>query len=259
MNDAFELPDMEDLARQMQDAMAEAQDALEDLPGQLGGLEDVMGSLSDLMEGMPGQMEELAGALAGFGEQHQANTAALAGEPDWSLQATIRVGQTLHLLVSAVFDLGKVSEAWSSTQGAGFESLVGQTVAGAAGGMDAGLMGQVMGQLKKGRGLALVKDVEVLACRIPGAPAGAAQQLQLSPEGNIPLVLDAAGVGFEFAPMLTIRNRWERADIPTFAPMGDQIVVPLEHFEEGRPFELTFEPAGQDDQLTLVLSFQPLG
>lgn len=259
MNDAFELPDMEDLARQMQDALAEAQNAMEDLPGQLGGLEDVMGSLSGLMEGMPGQMEELAGALAGFGEQHQANTAALAGEPDWSLEATIRAGQTLHLVVSAVFDLGKVGEAWSSTQGAGFDSLVGEAVAGAAGGMDAGLMGQVMGQLKKGRGLALVEDVEVLACRIPGAPADAAQQLQLSPEGNIPLVLDAAGIGFEFAPMLTIRNRWERADIPTFSPMGGEIVVPLAHFEEGQPFELAFEPAGQDEQVTVVLSFRPLG
>ena len=36
MDDAFDLPDMEDLARQMEEAMAEAQEAMEDLPGQLG-------------------------------------------------------------------------------------------------------------------------------------------------------------------------------------------------------------------------------
>jgi hypothetical protein len=258
MDDAFDLPDMEDLARQMEEAMAEAQEAMEDLPAQLGQMEGIMGSLSTLMEGLPSQMEELSGALAGFGAQHKANAAALAGDPDWSLEATIRVGEALHIVVSAAFDLGQASAVWSSTQGAEFESLVGETVAGVAGDVDAGLMGQIMGQLKKGRAIALVKDIEVLACRIQGAPADAAQTLQLSPEANIPLTVDAGGVGFEFAPLLTIRNRWERADVPTFSPMGDEIVVPFDRFEAGEAFELTFEPRGQADPMVIALDFRPL-
>ncbi|MEJ2208813.1 MAG: hypothetical protein P8129_07235 [Anaerolineae bacterium] len=258
MNDAFDLPDMEDLARQIEDAMADAQKAMEDLPAQMGEMDDVMGSLSALMGGLPAQMEELSGALAGFGAQHQANSAALAGEPDWSLEANIRVGDALHVVVSAAFDLAQASAAWSSTQGAEFESVVGETVAGVGGEMDSGLMGQIMDQLKKGRGIALVKDVEVLACRIQGAPADAAQTLQLSPEGNIPLTVDAGGVGFEFAPLLTIRNRWERADIPTFSPMGDEVVVPFDRFEAREAFGLTFKPQEQADPIVITLDFRPL-
>jgi hypothetical protein len=256
--DEFTMPDMDELARQMQDAMDEAQKALQDLPEQMGEMEDVMGSLSALMGGVPVQMEELSTAMAGFGEQHKANVESLAGEPDWSVKADIRVGQKLHVVVSAAFDLEKVRQAWSSTQGAEFESLVEGVVAESGEEVEAGLMGQIMGQLKKGRSVALVEGVEVLACRIQGAPGDAAGKLELSPEGNIPLAMDEGGLGFEFAPLLTIRNRWENADIPTFSPMGEEIVVPLGHFEPGEAFKLKFEPAGQEDEMTVELSFQPL-
>jgi len=257
--DVFDLPDMDELARQMEDAMGKAEEAMEDLPTQMGEMENLMGSLSALMAGMPGQMEELSTAMAGFGEKHEANVESLAGEPDWSLEASIRVGEKLHIVVSAAFDLRKVREAWNSTQDAGFESLVEGVVAGPVGEMEPGLMGQIVGQLKKGRSIAVVEGVEVLACRIQGAPGDAAETLRLSPEGNIPLVMDEGGLGFEFAPLLTIRNSWETADIPTFSPMGEEIVVQLRHFESGEAFRLKFEPTGQEDEMTVELSFQPLG
>ena len=176
-----DLPDMDELARQMKDAMAEAQKAMQDLPMQMEGLEDVMGSLSALMSGLPAQMQELGSAMVGFGEQ-----------------------------------------------------------------------------LKKGRGIAVVESIEILECRIQGAPGNAAATLQLSPEANIPLPMDENGIGFEFAPLLTIRNRWERANIPTFSPMGQEIVVPLAHLESGEAFTCEFAPAGQEDEMTVALSFQPL-
>jgi hypothetical protein len=257
--DAFDLPNMDDLTRQMEDAMAEAQKAMQDLPTQMGELEGVMGSLSALMGGMPAQMEELNSAMAAFGEQHEANVESLAGEPDWSVEANIRVGEKLHVVVSAAFDLEKIKEAWSSTQAAGFESLVEGVVADTEGEIEPGLMGQIMGQLKKGRSIAVVEDVKVLACRIQGAPGDAAEKLQLSPEGNIPLVLDEGSLGFEFAPLLTIRNRWETADIPAFTPMGEEVIVPLERFKSGGAFGLEFEPAGQEEEVKIKLSFQPLG
>jgi len=258
MKDAFELPDMDDLARQMEDAMSEAQKAMEALPTQMAGLENIMGSLSGIMEGMPAQMADLGSAMADFGEQHEANVDTLAGEPDWAMSASIKVGEKLHVVVSAAFDLEKVKEAWQSTQGAGFKSLVAGVAAESGTALEAGMLDQVMGQLKKGRSIAIVEGVEVHTCRIQGAPKDAAQKLQLSPEGNIPLIMDDGGLGFEFAPLLTIRNRWENAAIPTFSPMGEEIVVPLEHFEHGGAFTRTFEPKGQQDALTVALSFQPL-
>jgi hypothetical protein len=257
--DEFGLPDMDELARQMEDAMDDARKAMQDLPEQMGEIEEVMGSLSALMGGVPAQMKELSAAMAGFGEEHEANMESLAGEPDWSVEADIWVGQKLHVIVSAAFDLEKVREAWGSTQGAGFESLVEGVVAESGEEIEAGLMGQIMGQLKKGRSVALVEGVEILACRIQGAPGDAAEKLELSPEGNIPLVMDEGGLGFEFAPLLTIRNRWENADIPTFSPMGEEIVVPLGRFEPREAFRLKFEPTGQKDEMTVELSFQPSG
>ncbi|MBN2223880.1 MAG: hypothetical protein JW765_04310, partial [Deltaproteobacteria bacterium] len=139
------------------------------------------------------------------------------------------------------------------------ESLVEGIVAENAdtfGESEPGLMDQIMGQLKKGRGVAVVESIEILECRIQGAPGNAAATLQLSPEANIPLVMDENGVGFEFAPLLTIRNRWERAHIPTFSPMGQEIMVPLTHFEQ-ETFTCEFAPAGQEDEITVTLSFQP--
>ena len=218
-----------------------------------------MGSLAGLMGGMPAQMGELGAALEGFGEQHQANAASLAGDPDWALEAEIRVGKKLHVAVSAALDLVKVQQAWQSTQGEGFEALVAGVAAESGAEIEAGEMGLVMEQLKKGRSTAIIKDVKVLACRIPGAPGDAADKLQLSPEGNIPLVMGEEGLGFELAPLLTIRSRWENADLPTFTPMGEEIVVPLQRFEAGKAFSLDVEVTNQDDPLAVTLSFEPLG
>jgi hypothetical protein len=252
------MPDMDDIARQMQDAMEQAQKAMDDLPGQMEGLEDVMGSLSNLIGDMPSQLGELTGAMEGFEGQGQANAESMAGDPDWQLEATIAVGNKLRVLVKAVFDLETIQQAWHSTQGGGFEALVGSVVAGTGEEYDDDTMGQIMEQLKKGRSIALVKGIDVLECRIQGAPGDAANKLQLSPEANIPLVMNENGLGFEFAPLLTIRNRWENANIPTFTPMGEETVVPLSEFESGDSFNCVFEPAGQADQVTIDVEFRQI-
>ena len=254
----FDMPDMDEMAKQMEEAMKEAQEAMEDLSGQMGDMGNILGSLSGLLNGMPEQMEELTKGMAEFGEQHKANVESMVEEADWQVEANIRVGNKLHVIVSAEFDFEQLKAAWSSTQGAGFDSLVAGVVTESAGEMEEGVMDQILGQLKKGRSIALVKDVQVVACRIQGAPQDAAETLQLSPEGNIPLALTEDGIGFEFAPVLTIRNRWERADIPTFVPMGEEIVVPIGHFEPAEAFSIEFEPEGQEDEMRVELSFEPL-
>lgn len=255
-SDSFEMPDMDDLARQMQEAMDEAQQAMEDLPGQM---DSVLGGLSALMGDLPTQMQDLNAAMSGFGEMHKANAQALIGEPDWNLEATIKVGEILHLVVVAAFDLEKVVQTWESTQGDGLESLL-SGLMGSMGGddMEAGTMDQVMGQLEKGRGMAAIQRVDVLACHIAGSPANASETLQLSPEANIPLVLHEGSLGFEFAPMLTIRNKWEHATIPVFSPMGEDVVVDLARFDRQEPFSVRLAPQGQEHKVSIELSLTPI-
>ena len=258
-DDMFEMPDMDDIAHQMEEAMKQAQQAMDDLPGQMEGLEDVMGSLSGLMEGLPGQLEGLEESVSGFTGQHQQNMESLVGEPDWKLTARIRAGSTLEVKIEAVFDLRKVIQTRESTQGGGLEGLVSglmQEHDGQA--PDQGMLDQVMGQLQKGRGMARVESVDVLRCSIAGAPADAVETLQLSPEANIPLVLHDHGLGFEFAPMLTIRSRWEHADLPAFSPTGDGLVVALESFQKDRPFRVDTKESQQDPILAVDMAFEPL-
>ncbi|MBN1267342.1 MAG: hypothetical protein JXA25_17760 [Anaerolineales bacterium] len=257
--DMFEMPDMDDLTRQMEEAMQQAQKAMDDLPGQLEGLEDVMGSLSGLMGDLPDQLGGLEEAISGFADQHQENMESLVGEPDWSVTTLIRVGDSLELKVDAVFDLAKAIQTWQSTQGGDLEGLVSGVMQEQTGEEPGeALLGQVVGQLQKGRGMAKVQALEVLKCSFSGAPANAAESLQLSPEANIPLVVQESGIGFEFAPMLTIKNKWENAALPSFEPMGEQVVVPLDRFEDEEPFSTAFAPSGQETDLEIRMKFAPL-
>ena len=254
--DSFDIPDMDALSRMMGDAMAETERAMEDIPAQVV---DVMGDLSDLMGGLPDELQELSAAVSGFGDLHAANMSAAVGEPDWSLQADIRVGKALHVAVTAEFDLQMVVDAWESVQGGELESLVSGLMQGEAGdGLEPGMMGQVMDQLKQGRTMAAVRSVEVLKCRFAGAPGNAAETLQLSPEAGIGLALNDGGLAFEFAPMLTIRNGWENADIPTFAPTVEDVVVDLSRFEGREAFSLNFVPGDQEYDLSIELGFAPI-
>jgi len=257
--DLSKLPDMEDLARQMEDALAEAQGAMEGLPTEMGQMEGALGALSALMQGMPAQMAELSSAMAGLGEAQAASAEALAGEPDWGFYADIRIGNMLHLGVEAEFDLVQAVQTFESTQGPGLESLVAGLVQDVAGDdFEPGLTEQVLGQVQKGRGMALVRNIDVIKCQIPGAPGDAASTLQLSPEANIPLVVDEGSLGFEFAPMLTIRNQWERADIPVFAPMGEEVLISLSRFEDGESFSMQFSPVSQEYKVSIELRCSPL-
>ena len=256
-DDSFEMPDLGDLSKQIEDAMKDAQNAMDDLPN-VKGLGGIMGSLSSLMENMPDQMGDLTDAISGFGESHEENANVLIGEPDWGLEAEIRVGSILHLIVSAEFDLGKLMETWESTQGAGFEEIVGGVVSDADIDLEDGMLGQIMGQLKQGRGAARVTGIDVVSCHIQGAPGNASDALKMSPEGNIPLVLSESGIGFEFAPMLTIKNRWENAAIPTFLPMAEEIVVPVSYFDEKTCENVDFKPTNQDVEIELSLRFSPI-
>lgn len=256
-NDSFEMPDLDGLMKQMEDALEEAQGAMENL-SEMREIQNIMGSMSSLIDGLPSDMKDLTGAIAGFDDQHTENMQSMAGEPNWELHAKIFVGEKLQIAVQAALDVENTIMAYQSTQCGGFEDLVGSVVAGTGEEFDSDTMGQIMEQLKKGRSIAQINKVEVLVCRIQGAPAGAAQELQLSPEANIPLTMDEKGLGLEFAPMLTIRNKWEHANLPTFTPMAEEITIPVETFSKKQPFSKNFELVSQEDPIRVELVFQPI-
>jgi len=194
------------------------------------------------------QMNE---AMEAFGEQHEENVASLAGDPDWTVNADIQVGKVLHAIVTAEFDLAKIVQAQKSTQGGDFA----EAVKGAAGDVDDATMAQIMEQLGQGRSIAVVKKIDVKECSIAGAPGDAASKVKLSPEANIPLAVKDEKLALEFAPMLTIKNDWENADIPTFEPMADEIAVPLESFDAEKAFSKKCSVSGQDPVVIVELSF----
>ena len=256
MFDMPEMPDMDDITKQLQDAMQEAQNAMDDLPEQMEGLEEVMGSLSNMMGGLPGQLGDLTSAISGFEDLHAENSAALAGDPDWDLVADIQIGEILELQVGGSFDLKMIKSAWESTQRGDFDDVVSGIVSGVDPDVDNEMMGQILGQLKQGRSIARVDYIRIIKCTIAGAPGGASSSLEFSPEANIPLAMQEKGIGFEFAPMLTIKNQWENASIPNFSPMGEKVLVNPAFFEDGSQFskQYTFENEGQKIKVNLQFS-----
>ena len=257
MDNSFEMPDMNDINKQMQDAMEQAQKAMQDLPEQMGEMQNIMGSLSSLMGNLPDQLSGLGSAMQDFEEQHEENIEMAAGEPDWEIAANIHVGNILNVIVKAEFDLQQIVQAYQSTQGGGFEDLVRSVAGDAVNDLDEDTMGQVMEQLGKGRSTAKITMVKIQSCTIAGAPANTADQLQLSPQAGIPLVVDNNKIGFEFAPMLTIRNQWENANIPTFTPMAEQTMISLADFENGNLFQKKVSVDNQEMNIHVELVFIP--
>jgi hypothetical protein len=70
-----------------------------------------------------------------------------------------------------------------------------------------------------------------------GLPADAAETLQLSPEAGIPLAVNEEGLSLELAPM------------------GQDVVVGLQQFEDGEPFSVSFQPSGQEEDVSITPHF----
>jgi hypothetical protein len=257
MDNSFDMPNMDDINKQMQDAMEQAQKAMDDLPEQMEDMQNVMGSLSSLMGNLPGQLNDLGSAMQNFETQHEENMETATGQPDWEIAANIHVGSILNVIVKAEFDLQQIIQAYHSTQGGGFEDLVRSVAGDAVSDLDDDTMGQVMQQLGKGRSTAKVTTIKIQSCTIAGAPANAEEQLKLSPQAGIPLMMDNGRIGFEFSPMLTIRNQWENANIPVFTPMAEQIQIPLIHFEGGKLFQEKIKVNNQEIDIQIEIVFLP--
>lgn len=257
--------DAEEMFKQVEDAMS--------------GMPDIVGHLKNIMEEVPMHIEEIQDApdkatkradalsktsgldvaLESLAPSPEGNLELLVGKPNWAICADIRLGQVLRLALEAAFDLDKAVQTWRNLGDTDRREVVQDIVQDALGfEVDPEILGQAMGQVQKGRGLAVVKSLQVVDCRIPGVPEDVVQVLRLAPETSIPLVMHENGVGFDFAPVLAIRDHWGGAKIPTFVPTGEEIVVPMERFGRGQAFSARFTLSSQDYPLVVDLKFEPL-
>lgn len=265
----FEMPDMGEIFNQlsegmkgMEEAMQGMEDALEDVQETMQEIPDMAGILSafsGLSKNLPGQMGDLEEALGGFGELHEENLNNLAGKSDWAINANIQIGKILKLNVKAVFDLQNALQTYQSTQGSQMDEAINSVLGNIADiDADSELGDMIKEELKQGRSAASVESIQVLSCTIAGAPANSAENLKLSPEAGIPIAVQEKGISFEFAPMLTIKNRWENAAIPVFVPMGEAVIVPIHKFDQAVPFKETFQIDQEKQTILISIDFQLL-
>ena len=259
-----EMPDMNDLFGQLTDSLSgleetleEVQEVMEDLPEQMPQLGEIMSAFSNLGKGEAPDFGDLEDALGGFGEMQEELSQQISSEPDWEMESRIQIASLLEIQVSAVFNLQKVLQAYESTQNPDMDGAIEDVLKNIPDlDLGGGMQEMIKEQLKQGRGAARVQEVDVLRCSFAGAPPDAAEKLRLSPEANIPLSIKERQINFEFAPMLTIKNRWENADPPVFQPMAEQVRVNLEAFKTQNSFRksFTFKQSGREISIKIQFS-----
>ena len=230
----------------------DAEEARERLEAAASALPDAMAELHQAMQRFPEVLARSESAETPIPPEME----SLLGEPDWRVTATVRVEEMLVVEVVADFDLRKTIQTWRYIRSGRLEAMLGGGDEGRS--RDEASMRKVLDDLQQGRGLAVVREIHVERCELPGAPETAAEEIRFTPEMNVPLLMHQNGLGFEFAPVLTIRNQWEKAIVPAFFPMGEEVVVPLSRFQSGQPFTVRVSPEGQEYDVKLALHFAPL-
>lgn len=259
----FEMPEIPDLGK-MFDELSET---LEELPGlieestkasesmDMPDLGALMSGLAGLANNLPGDLSSLENAMAGFGDQHAENMESAVGEPDWEFKFKIDVGEILSLAVEGEMDVSSLLAAHEATQTGEMGQEIDQVLDNLVDfEVDDALRADIFTQLKQGRGMARITSIRVLTCSIAGAPSKAAEQLTLSPEANIPLSVKNGSICFELAPMLTIKNKWDHAHIPTFVPFEGHVSIEIQKLSNQSKIveELAFE--NNDHQIRLQLT-----
>lgn len=256
-SDQPEIPDLGSLGEEMEKAMAQARKAMADLPplDELGGLQAAMAGLAGM--GTVIEMMRLAA------QRRDELVAELAGEPNWQVGAEIDVKKGMSSLMkvelAADFDLETVMEVHDMLSG---EEAQGQIAAALAEmGVD---VERTQVQVGCGWGIALLRQLNLLEYHFVGAPANPFQQLRLTPEASMLLKVSAEReLCFEFASALTIKvpigdRDWEKAELPKFTSMIDEVRVALDDFRAGKPFQRELTVSQGEFVVELKLAFRPL-
>ncbi len=256
-SDEPEMPGFEGLAEDMEKAMAEARKAMDDLPPleELGAVQEAMAGLA----AMGTALEKMRLAA----QQRDELLAEMVGEPNWRFKAeiTVRKGASplMKVELTADFDLEKIVEGHEILSSEEALAQIAATLQGMGVDREA-----IQEEVARGLGLAMIRELNLVECHIPGAPSSALDELALAPEAIIPLrVSGERELCFEFASALTIRAptddpAWEKADLPKFTPTIDEVRVGLDSFDPGEPFQCTLTVSQDELELRLKLAFRPV-
>jgi hypothetical protein len=249
-SDEPEMSDFGDLTEEMENAMAQARKATDELPPleELAGIQEAMAGLA--------RMGNVVEKMRLAAEKHEELIAELVGEPDWRVEAEIEVRKGASPLMkvglTADFDLEIIVQAHEIAS-----SDEGQTqIAAMLKGMGLDLE-MVQEQVARGRGMALIRELNMLEPQIAEVSRKLSEELPLTPEANVALkISDERELCFEFAPALKMSV--SRGDLPDFAPTIDEVRVDLHRFEAGKPFEHSVTVCQENLELEFKLAFQPL-
>jgi hypothetical protein len=249
--------DFNGLTEEMEDAMAQARKAMEDLYPleELSGIQEAMAGLARM-----GRVVEKMRLAA---EKHEQFIAELVGEPDWRMEAEIEVrkgpSSLMKVELTADFDLEIIVQAHEIASSDEGQTRIATMLRGM--GLD---LEMVQEQVARGRGMALIRELNLVEPAVNSASPQESQGLRLTPEANVPLkISNERELCFEFAPAL--RNSvprddpaWEEADLPDFAPTIEEVRVSLDSFEPGEPFQRSMMVSQEELELEFKLAFRPL-
>ncbi|MGB3903739.1 MAG: hypothetical protein WBB22_02350 [Anaerolineae bacterium] len=237
--DEFEMSELGDLAEELEKAIGRVRKAMAGVTPleELAGLQEAMAGLA--------QMGALTEKMQLAAMEYEKAVAELAGEPNWRLEAETEVSKgpssLMEVQLVADFDLERATEGRQIVSG-----------------------DEPASEIAGRHGIAVIRELNLLDCQIVGAAETATQDLRLTPEGNVTLKVNEAGeLCFEFAPALTPKApkgdpRWEKADLPSFAPMIDDVRVDLRDVESGEPFRRNVTVHQDELDLEVKLAFRPL-
>lgn len=246
-----ELTQIEESISSQSSVLSRMQQEMEELPSQIRQIQQRLDRLSASMGGVPKELQE-KGAILAEVDVIRPPEVPKEKKPDWGLEADIRVGRTLRVVVYASFALESVMDA-SPEPITDSNSRLRRI-------LERDWMAQTSDEepQQSKRIKIEVHNVQVQKCRFRGAPKDAERTLILSPEAGVPIVLEGDYLSFDFAPVLAIKNDWPGSEIPTFQPMRDEIRVPLEDFEKREPISLRLSLKEQNQRMNVRLQLEPL-
>lgn len=237
---AGEVPGLDGLSEDLEQALRQVRRATEELPPleELAGLQETMAGLS--------QVGSVVGRMQSAAEQEAEALRRMVGLPDWRMEARVRVSRegfpTAILELRADFDLGRLIQD-RATDG---EVIARETLSPSA----LAVMREFKVQRTSRSGSTEEVEGPPAAASIPYIP------LELSADGGVclalaPVVARAVSLGD-----LASSSWLEDVSLQTTLR---PVRVPLSRFQQRNPFRRSRESRYPGLELSLRLSFRPLG
>jgi hypothetical protein len=236
-----EIPGFEGLSEELERALERVRRAAEELPP----LEELAG-FQGTMEGLS-QVGSLVGRMQLAEQQEASAVHEMVGRPDWRMDSRIRVSRehypTAILELRADFDLDGLVENRAATDGE-----------------------MIAGESPRPSAVAVMREFKVQGTSKFGPGEEVEGRSAVVPAPHIPVELNADGqVCSDLAPVVAMGL--SAGDLASSSGLEDvslqtalrRVRVPLDRFQERKPFRRSRESRSARLELSIRLSFAPLG